>query len=240
MLNAVTLAAAAPATPRRGSGPQPRISAGAMSRYTALAPAITPAGSTMRPVPRITLARRVEGPEHHGAAEDHVGVRERRVERRAVPTERAVDRGPPASRTTVKSAAIESAMRTPVRGEPVGVAAASGAERTRHRGGDAAAHAARGHRLHQHEEWVHERHAGERLGAQPAHEHRVHGADPGLQEHDGDSGAASRSRVARMGPSSIARVRGSMLAGRGATSADAGAAGATEAAAMWAGMSLVN
>ena len=53
---AMTLAAAAPATPRRGRGPQPSTSAGESSRYSTLAPAMAPAGRSMRPVPRITLA----------------------------------------------------------------------------------------------------------------------------------------------------------------------------------------
>src|SRR5215468_8254872 len=55
--NDATLATAAPATPSRGSGPQPVMRAGDRARYTAPLPTITRAGRVMLPVPRTTEPR---------------------------------------------------------------------------------------------------------------------------------------------------------------------------------------
>jgi hypothetical protein len=50
-------ATAPPATPSRGNGPQPRIRQGDSGTRITVRPTLTPAGTTMFPVPRMTLAK---------------------------------------------------------------------------------------------------------------------------------------------------------------------------------------
>ena len=50
------------------------------------------------------------------------------------------------------------------------------------------AHAAARHGLHEHDERIDERDAGERPRAEPADEDRVHGGHDGLEHHDEDVG----------------------------------------------------
>ena len=66
----------------------------------------------------------------------------------------------------------------------IGVVAAAAAERARDRRGDAAAHRARRHHLHQHDDREHQRDAGERGGAELADEIGLDQPDRGLRHHD--------------------------------------------------------
>jgi hypothetical protein len=56
-------------------------------------------------------------------------------------------------------------------------------ESARDRGGDTAAHGARGHHLHQHQHGEHQRHAGQRIGAELADEIRLDEANRRLHQH---------------------------------------------------------
>ena len=91
----------------------------------------------------------------------------------------------------------------------VGVVAPAGAERARHRRGDAAADGAGGEHLHHHEAGEDQRHAGQRIGAEL-------GDPPGLDQPGRRPapvitrmlGQAIRSRVGTIAPCSRRRVRG--------------------------------
>ena len=78
----------------------------------------------------------------------------------------------------------------------VGVAQATGAQRPRHRGADAAAHPARRHGLHQHDQRKDEGHAGQRVGAKPAEKVGFAGVHRRLDGHDDDVGCGQ----AQQGP----------------------------------------
>ena len=78
----------------------------------------------------------------------------------------------------------------------VGVAQATGAQRPRHGGADAAAHPARRHGLHQHDQRKDEGHAGQRVDAKPAEKVGFAGVHRRLDGHDDDVGCGQ----AQQGP----------------------------------------
>ncbi len=131
---------------------------------------------------------RVVEPERDRACEHHVGIDQRRRERRALPAHRAVEHG--ADRENDHRREQPERERDPDRlpGERVRILLPRGTERTRDRGENAAAHRAGGDHHEQHLHRKHERQSGERIGAELGDEIGLDQPDRGLDAHDHDIG----------------------------------------------------
>ena len=88
------------------------------------------------------------------------------------------------------------------------------AERARDRRGDAAAHRAGRDHLHQHHAGKHQRHAGQRVGAEPRDPERLDQPGAACASMTRTLGQAMRSSIGTIGACSSARVRGSSARGR--------------------------
>jgi hypothetical protein len=95
-------------------------------------------------------------------------------------------KGAPSSSTVEKIAAIASARRNAWKDEGIGAVAAPGAERARHRGGDAGAHAAVGRLQDHHHPGKRQRGAGERIGSDPPEKESVERDHAGERQQSED------------------------------------------------------
>ena len=191
-----------------------------------------PRGQEHAPGATDHAGERVEEPEDGGPAEEHPRVSEGRIQGRAVAAEGAIDRGPCGQQRAGEERAHGERDQEPVGGEAVGFLAPAPAQRARHRRGDAAAHAPRRHGLHEHEQRVDERDAGKGLRPQPAHEHGVHGADAGLQQHHRHPGRGEpqeRGRDGSLEQGPRARIGGVRRLAAGGGAAPASVTGAVRA-----------
>src|SRR5712691_9163195 len=162
--------------PRRGRPAAPKISAGDRVTRTAPPPMATPAGRAMLPVPRTTLASVLKSQTAAAPAKTTLEY--------ATAAARAPSRAPMAWYSG-RPPVTTTAVNTPPRASAMTIAWATSASawarrpapRARHRRGDAAAHAAGRHRLHQHDERERHRDPGQRVGAEPADEVRLQHVD---------------------------------------------------------------
>ena len=129
--------------------------------------------------------QRVEQPDGDRAGEDDAGVRHRRLQGTVARSHRVVERPPAGQDDGGEHAAEDERDHDRVGHQRVGVGTATGPQRARHRRGDAAAHTARRHRLHQHDERERHRDPGQGVGAEAADEVRLQHVDGDLgQQHD--------------------------------------------------------
>ncbi len=131
---------------------------------------------------------RVQQPEDDGATEHDVRVGEGGLEGRTPAAHGPVQHGPAEEEGEGEEGGHGEGDEHGVRGEGLGLTRAPGSEGARDGGGHPAAHPARRHGLHEHDERIHERHSGERVCSEPSHEHRVHGRHHRLEHHDQDIG----------------------------------------------------
>ena len=167
-----------------GTGPTPKISSGESGTSSTTPTQIASDGTSMLPVPRITLASAFISQTSTVPANTTFEYAQRRVERRAVAAQRAVERRAegraPAPRRPGPSATL---MTMRVQHQRVGVVAPAAAERAGDRRGDAAAHRAGRQHLHHHEAGKHQRHAGQRVGAEARHPPGLDQPGRGLRQH---------------------------------------------------------
>ncbi len=126
---------------------------------------------------------RVHDPEQHDAAEHDVGIDERGLERGTLAAKQAIERAAPHQHGDRERRADEQIDDECMQHQRVGLLALAGAERTRDGRGDAAAHRAGREHLHQHHAGKHQRHAGERVGAELADPVGLDQAGRGLRAH---------------------------------------------------------
>ncbi len=138
----------------------------------------------MLPVPRTTAASELNSHTSTAPGERHVGIDQGRLERRRRSPPISVNsQRPPSSSRGHEQHAEADRDRDRMQHQRIGIVAPPGAERARDRRGDAAAHrAGRGH-LHQHHDREHQRHAGQRIGAELADEEGLDQPDRGLRDH---------------------------------------------------------
>ena len=87
-----TTATPPPAMPSAGTGPQPKMNSGESGTSRTMPRQTASDGTSMLPVPRMTLASAFMQPDQDVADEDDVRVRERRFERAALAAHGRVDR----------------------------------------------------------------------------------------------------------------------------------------------------
>ena len=107
------------------------------------------------------------GPDHQRAAEQHVAVDERVVQRRALAAQQPVERGQHRPGKQAEDQGEPSAQHQGMQHQRAGIGDPAAAHRAGHGGRHAAAHAAGGHHGHHHHERKNQREARQRRRAEP-------------------------------------------------------------------------
>ena len=164
-------------------------------------PTTTAAGSSMLPVPRTMLPRMLNIQTAIAPAKIAVEYDTAAASAPSRPPMNAKERRTAKQHATREERGHARSDDQGVHGEGVGSLSAVGAEGPGDGRGHAAAHAARGHRLHQHDQGEDDRHASQRVGAQPAHEvgledvdGRLHGQDHDIGRGQAQQGGRNRAR----------------------------------------------
>src|SRR5262245_34665053 len=133
-------------------------------------PTTTAAGSIMFPAPRTMLPRMLNSQTLAAPPKTTVEYATAAASAPSRPPMRRNSAGPPSSIPRREERTDARRDHEGVRGEGVGGPAAARAERSGDGRRNAAAHAAGGHRLHEHDQREDERDPGERVRAKAAHE----------------------------------------------------------------------
>ena len=146
-------------------------------------------------------AQHVGGPDDDGAAEQHVGIGQRRVERRAAPAHGRVHAAAEAEQHERERGRQHAGDEQRLLRQAAGLIAAPGAQRACDGGGDGTADAAARHLHHQHRQRKDQRDARQRVGAQLAEDVAVVADDDRHREqadrHWAWPGAAASAAAAR-------------------------------------------
>ncbi len=169
--------------PIAGIGPSPKISSGESGTSSDRAGADDERRDQHVAGAADHAGERVHDPQQHDAAEHDVGIDQRGLERGALAAEQAIERAAPHQHRDRERRADGQIDDERMQHQRVGLLALAGAERARDRRRDAAAHRAGGEHLHQHHAGKHQRHAGERVGAELADPVGLDQPGRGLREH---------------------------------------------------------